>query len=115
MQGGAEFLGNDTGFDHRHAGATVLLRHQQSGRPEVGETAPDLFVYAGWIVEQLAHMTRNRRPFRQKTPCGVAQCQLLVGEFEIHLRGNPSTRCAVMFLLIWLVPPAMVSEREVRR
>ena len=27
----------------------------------------------------------------------------------------PRTRCAVMFLLIWVVPPAMVSERDVRR
>jgi hypothetical protein len=45
-------------------------------------------------------MVRNRCLVGEKAPGGVAQRCLLVGEFEVHLRGNPSTRCAVMFLLI---------------
>ncbi len=60
-------------------------------------------------------MPRNRCLLSKKAPCGVAQRHLLVGEFEVHLRGNPRTRWAVMFLLICVVPPAMVSERDVNR
>ncbi len=115
MQRGAELFGDDAGLDHRHAGAAVFLGHQQPGGAEVGQAAPDRIVDAGRVVEQLAHVARNRCFLSKKAPRGVAQRDLLVGEFEVHLRGNPSTRCAVMFLLICVVPPAMVSERDVRR
>ena len=115
MQCGAELFGDDAGLDHRHTGAAVLLRHQQPGRPEVGQTAPHGLVDAGRVVQQLAHVSRNRCLLSEKAPRRVAQRDLFVGEFEVHLRGNPNTRCAVMFLLIWVVPPAMVSERDVRR
>ena len=115
MQAGAEFFGDDAGLDHRHTGPAVFRRHQQPGGAEIGKASPDLFGHAGRIVEQLAHMTRNRGLFRKIAPRRIAQRHLLIGEFEIHFRGNPSTRCAVMFLLIWVVPPAIVSERDVRR
>ncbi len=115
MQSGAELFGDNSGLDHRHAGPTAFLGHQETGCPEVGETAPDRIVDASRIVEQLAHVARNRRLLGKEAAGGVAQRDLLVGEFEVHFRGSPRTRCAVMFLLIWVVPPAMVSERDVRR
>ena len=72
-------------------------------------------VRSGRIVEQRPDMLGIDCLFGEEAPHGVAQRHLLVGEFEVHFRGNPSTRCAVMFLLICVVPPAMVSERDVRR
>ena len=57
-------------------------------------------------------MSGDRRFFGQEASHGVTQRDLFVAQFQVHERGNPRTRCAVMFLLICVVPPAMVSERE---
>ena len=90
-------------------------RHEQSGGAQVGEPAPHRLGGAGRIVEQRADMSGDGSFFGEKASHGVAQRDLLVGQLEVHERGNPRTRWAVMFLLIWVVPPAMVSERDVRR
>ncbi len=115
MQRGAELLGDDAGLDHRHARAAVLLGDQQPRGAQRGQPAPDLVGGAGRIVEHRPHMGCDAGLFGQEAPHGVAQCHLLIGEFEVHLRGSPSTRVAVMPLLIWVVPPAMVRLRDDRR
>ena len=115
MQPGAEFFEDDAGLDHRHAGTVVFRRHEQAGGAQVGETAPDRLGGTGRVVEQRADMPGDRRLFGKKASHGVAQRDLLVGQLQVHDRGNPRTRWAVMFLLICVVPPAMVSERDVKR
>ena len=115
MQPGAELFGHDAGLDHRHAGAVVFRRHEQAGGPELGEPAPHRVGGTGVVVEHRADMSGDRGLFGEKASHGVAQRDLLVGQLQVHERGNPKMRWAVMFLLICVVPPAMVSEREVKR
>ena len=106
---------DDAGLDHRHAGTVVLRRHEQAGGAQVGETSPDHLGCSGRVVEQRADMSGDGSLLGKKASHGVAQRDLLVGQLQVHERGNPRTRWAVMFLLICVVPPAMVSARAVKR
>jgi len=115
VKGGAQFLGDDPGFHHRHARAVAFRWHKQTSGAQFGESSPHFIGCAGWILKHRPHMCCHACFLGEELSHGVTQCALLVGQLQVHWRGNPRTRCAVMFLLIWVVPPAIVSERDDRR
>src|SRR5207249_6987121 len=68
-------------------------------------------------IESRAHAL-HRDARREQGREAVAQCNLVVGEFEVHYRGSrgrPSTRSPMMFRWICDAPAAIVSASVRRR
>ena len=56
MQSGAEFFGDNSGFNHRHAGAAAFRWHEQSGSAKFGQPSPHRLGRSRRVVEQRADM-----------------------------------------------------------
>src|SRR4029078_7025271 len=93
----------------------LLGGNARARRAEFRKPTPHGVGAARRVVQQRPHMARHACLFGEELPHGVAKRDLLVCQLQVHRRGSPRTRVAVMPLLIWVVPPAMVSDRDDRR
>jgi hypothetical protein len=92
VQGGSQFLGDDARLRHGHAGAAELLGYEQARRANVGEPLPYGVGRTPRVAEQRPHVVADGRLAAEEASYAVLQRCLLHSPFEIHDRGNPSTR-----------------------
>ena len=81
----AELLEHDRGVDHPHAGAAVLLGHQQADRADVAQAGPHVVVaeVRRVVFVRVAHVG-DRRLVGEEAQHRLAQHLLVGTELEVH-------------------------------
>ena len=110
----AELLHQDHELDDAEPLAAVLLVDEDAGPAELGHLLPGVVVVAARLGE-LAHALRLEARGEQLVGRPLDRL-LVVREVEVHgvylSFGRPSTRSAMMFLRISVVPPSIEFARE---